>query len=172
MLFRSSETQLCKLFIVCHEFAHTYAGHLKDTKKTILRMTKGSKIAKIDLEKYNKNQNMEFEADNIAFEWYKEYMASNHEFSTGTRELLSDGYKYQPILTLYILNWLEVISSKITNNHNEPPTHPRTIDRMQKLANDHWQYFTDKEKVRINEMISEGEKQQEAIDHIFSNGTN
>lgn len=157
------ETQLSKLFVACHELAHVHSGHLTTAETTSLQMTTESKVPVLELQKYTKNQTLEFEADGVAFEWYRQYLSSDSEFASATRELLPDGHMFQPIQTLYIFNWLETTCSLGQTNRRTPSNHPHTIDRMQKLASDHWKELADDEKKRVDEMLDAARKQEMAF---------
>lgn len=156
------ETQLSKLFVACHELAHVHSGHLTTAETASLQMTVGSKTPVLEVQKYTKQQRLEFEADGVAFEWYREYLSSDSEFASGARYLLPGGHMHQPIQTLYIFNWLETTSSFRHTNGPALSTHPHTSDRMQKLAVDHWKELTDDEKTWVDEMLGAARRQEMA----------
>lgn len=101
-LFSLSKTFLQELFIILHEYAHIYLGHLDEVKEMSLNK---SSIETPDISVYVRKQHMELEADLQAFRWLQ--IACKNPKMEG----VLGGLTVMPVLaleTLLIMHMFEV----------------------------------------------------------------
>lgn len=136
--FSNMKTLAQDLFIIAHEFAHIYLGHLDDSSKF--------SFPRINVNKVNCDQRMEFEADLQALKWL-------------SRIRVGQGFYYRDVLDEYFLVFsIEVfmmfhLIEANTSIPNDDSTHPSAVKRLTYLLQEGEQYFSNRNKKLLKDMI-------------------
>ncbi|MCY0969412.1 M48 family metalloprotease [Chryseobacterium wangxinyae] len=107
------------LFIIGHEYAHHYLGHLDDS--TIMKSHSTINYLNSDVEFYTYKQECEFEADKNAIK--------NTLFNTYDQSKLLNG----AFLFFLYLDMCDKVEDYLFPKINYSYTHPKPLDRIQKL---------------------------------------
>jgi len=120
------------IFVVAHEFAHIYAGHLNNTCTASLR---GISKPKIEVDFYIKSQQQELEADRIAMSW----ILTMFEHPNNPLSLLDS--KTKRLYPLMIFNLFHLVDIHIKKDY-EYSTHPPSIIRLENILETFREYFS------------------------------
>lgn len=150
------QVQFIKLFVFAHEFAHIYLHHLERNGKNELK--KLSREILKEAQNYNLDQVMEFEADELAYNWFEIFLKSESDLVNFAKEKQIDFIKILPFELLYILNLFQA-PLIINETDSAKKTHPSTLDRLIRLYQLNKSNLNVREIQRIDEMILEAEKQ-------------
>ena len=129
------------LFIVAHEFAHIYAGHLNETK--YLNIVHNNKEENIEF--YTKSQQNEFVADKIAKNWLLNCLNSDTPLSRLINKTNEPDDKFTFIGVMSFLHLFDLSNS--THKDNDVLSHPKAISRLETLV------YDDPESLTENELV-------------------
>lgn len=130
-----SSTIDLQIFIIAHELAHIFAGHMKETTNTSLKTLQNNDI---EVNFFKKSQQQEFEADEIAMSW----LISIHKTPKNEKIFFR---QTSPINSLSIFNLLQLVETNL-GVINKYSAHPSAITRIEKLLSLFWNRLSDKEK--------------------------
>jgi hypothetical protein len=133
------------VFIIAHELAHISAGHLEKAPVRSLTPPKG-----IPQDFYQLSQQMEYEADKIAWRWYKNACEHMPALQYQSKASESDS----PLTFFFIASLLD----KNLRVPDQYSTHPPAIKRMERLIrtyhlNDCWNMLTTARTMPTTEMM-------------------
>jgi tetratricopeptide (TPR) repeat protein len=108
-------------FIVLHEFAHIVAGHLAVSRPAIFAPAATS----TDVEVLRRSRRDEFEADEIAWDWYVRHSGAHPLLQPLRRDL-------RELAPLHFFTMLALLERN--TSISLPLTHPPAVERMRRLA--------------------------------------
>lgn len=149
------QVQFLKVFIFAHEYAHIYLNHLKEVDE--IQVDLGQNGKPTDFKNYTINQSMEFEADELAYRWYKAFLQSDTDLVKAANEY-SKHLLILPLELLYLFNLLQTPMILFKEN-STAKTHPPIIERFIKLYDIMKKDLTPEEISRVEEMLIEAKKQ-------------
>jgi hypothetical protein len=157
LVSRTIEVQFMKLFIFAHEYAHVLLGHLKHISNDIVSI--GKEPISTEFKRYTINQVMEFDADELAYQWYKDLLTQDNILTAGAAMEQMDGLLVLPFELMYFLNLVQGPKLVMNDNFLGAPF----LERFKRLYHTNRNDFDHEKAKRIEEMLMEGEKQIEMM---------
>ncbi len=147
LTMHSGITEAMERFVVAHELAHIYAGHMTTTR----HMQQNPKQAKYleDIEFFQKSQEQEYEADRLAFSWYLKSLEGSETISV--LDLFDDDLA--KVAPLYIFVLFHLIEKNMREEHHRYSTHPPAELRMKNLIDHFKNNFSEEELQKCSETM-------------------
>jgi hypothetical protein len=112
-----------ELFVLAHEFAHVYAGHLDRSGSRSVALS-GSRAESIDF--FENSHEQEYEADTMGWQWFQQARGAVPLLRSFDDELMESG----PLCFLLVLALIE----RNVAVPDQYSTHPPAVDRLRRLA--------------------------------------